>query len=40
MRFIATTGAFYVRELPADLSDEEKVALISTLVDMRLLRVG
>jgi hypothetical protein len=40
MRFIANTGAFYVRELPGDLTDEEKVALISTLVDTKLLRVG
>lgn len=40
MRFIARTGAFYVRELPGDLTDEEKVGLISTLVDMKLLRVG
>ncbi len=40
MRFIASTGAFYVRELPGDLTDDEKVALISTLIDMRLLRVG
>jgi hypothetical protein len=40
LRFIAGTGAFYVRELPGDLTDEEKVGLISTLVDMKLLRVG
>jgi hypothetical protein len=40
LRFIAGTGAFYVRELPGDLSDDEKVALIATLVDMKLLRVG
>ena len=40
LRFIAGTGAFYVRELPGDLSDDEKGALIATLVDMKLLRVG
>lgn len=40
LRFIADTGAFYVRELPGDLADDEKVALIATLVDMKLLRVG
>ena len=40
LRFIAGTGAFYVRELPGDLTDDEKVALIATLIDMKLLRVG
>jgi hypothetical protein len=40
LRFIASTGAFYVRELPGGLTDDEKVALIATLVDMKLLRVG
>jgi hypothetical protein len=40
LRFIAGTGAFYVRELPGDLNDDEKVALVATLVDMKLLRVG
>lgn len=40
LAFIAGTGAFYVRELPGDLSDEEKVALIATLVEYKLLRVG
>ena len=40
LRFIASTGAFYVRELPGDLADDEKVALVATLVDMKLLRVG
>jgi len=39
LRFIAGTGAFYVRELPGDLTDDEKVALTATLVDMKLLRV-
>lgn len=40
MHFIAGTGAFYVRELPGALTDEEKVGLVSTLVGMKLLRVG
>lgn len=40
MSFMTATGAFYVRELPGDLTDNEKVALIANLVDMKLLRVG
>ena len=40
MEFIARTGSFYVRELPGDLTAEEKVALASTLVEHRLLRVA
>jgi hypothetical protein len=40
LEFIFSTSTFYVRELPGDLSGEEKVALISTLVQLRLLRVG
>ena len=40
LRFIVGTGAFYVRELPGNLTDDEKVALTATLVDMKLLRVG
>ncbi len=38
LKFIARTGAFYVRELPGDLSDDEKTALISTLMEIRILR--
>lgn len=38
--FIASTGAFYVRELPGDLTDEEKVALVAALVKIKVLRVG
>lgn len=38
--FIARTGTFYVRELPGDLTDEERVAIAATLVESRLLRVG
>jgi hypothetical protein len=40
MFFIADVGNFYVRELPGDLEDDEKIALISTLVQQRLLRLG
>jgi hypothetical protein len=40
LQFIANTGAFYVRELPGDLTDEEKVALVSALVKIEVLRVG
>ena len=40
LRFIVETGAFYVRELPGDLTDDEKIALISTMVDIKLLRIG
>lgn len=40
MRFICATPAFYVRELPGDLDDEEKVALVGALVEYKLLRVG
>jgi hypothetical protein len=38
--FIATTRAFYVRELPGDLTDEERIAIAATLVEQRLLRVA
>jgi hypothetical protein len=40
MSFMADMGAFYVRELPGDLDDDEKVALVSTLVRHKLLRLG
>jgi hypothetical protein len=40
LAFIARTGAFYVRELPGELSEDEKVALVATLVEFHLLRVG
>ena len=32
MSFIADTGAFYVRELPGHLDNDEKIALVATLV--------
>lgn len=38
--FIARTGAFYVRELPGDLTEEEKVGLISMMVKYKLLRLA
>ena len=40
LAFVAHTGAFYVRELPGDLDDDEKIALIATLVENRLLRLA
>jgi hypothetical protein len=39
LRYVASTGAFYVRELPG-LEDEEKVAIVATLVEYGLLRVA
>jgi len=40
MSFIAEAGAFYVRELPGDLVDDEKIALVATLVEHKLLRLA
>jgi hypothetical protein len=40
LAFVARTSVFYVRELPGDLNDEEKVALVATLVQYKVLRVG
>ena len=40
MTFMAETGAFYVRELPDPLTDEEKVSLVAALVQHRFLRVA
>lgn len=40
LNFIGRTGAFYVRELPGGLDDEEKVALVSMLVECRILRLA
>jgi hypothetical protein len=40
LRFIADTGAFYVRELPGELTSAEKVGLVAALVEMKLLRLG
>ena len=38
LEFIARTGAFYVRELPGDLTDGEKVALIEGLMAAGAIR--
>ena len=40
LEFIASTASFYVRELPDVLTDEEKVGLVATLVEHRVLRVA
>ncbi len=40
LAFLTQTPAFYVRELPGGLTDDEKVALVSTLVEYKILRVG
>ncbi len=40
LEFVAATGAFHVRELPDDLADAEKIALIAALVGYRILRVA
>jgi hypothetical protein len=40
LEFVDRTGVFYVRELPGDLSDEEKIALAAILVEYKILRVG
>jgi hypothetical protein len=40
LEFISCTSAFYVRELPDVLTDEEKVGLVATLVEYRVLRVA
>jgi hypothetical protein len=40
LTFAAQTGAFYVRELPGELDDDEKVALATALVQCNVLRVA
>lgn len=37
LAFMMRIGAFYVRELPGDLSDEEKLGLVELLVEQRVL---
>jgi hypothetical protein len=37
LEFIAGKGTFFVRELPGDIPDEQRIALISTLVEHKLL---
>ncbi|WP_331744141.1 hypothetical protein OG762_49260 (plasmid) [Streptomyces sp. NBC_01136] len=38
LEFITQTGVFYVRELPGELTDEEKAALVEALLAARVLR--
>jgi hypothetical protein len=38
--FIAQTGAFYVRELPGALTDDEKIGLITALMSWGVLRIA
>jgi hypothetical protein len=40
LSFMTRTPAFYVRELPGALADEEKVGLVASLVDAGLLRLA
>jgi hypothetical protein len=40
LEFIATTGAFYVRELPGGLTDGEKVALVEALMAAGAIRLA
>ena len=40
IEFIAATGSFHVRELPGELTDDERVALTSVLVEHRLVRLA
>jgi hypothetical protein len=40
LEFISRTSVFYVRELPGDLTDEEKMALVAALVERKALRAG
>lgn len=40
LKFICNTPTFYVRELPGDLDDDEKVALVSTMMEFNLLRIA
>jgi hypothetical protein len=38
--FIIDTPAFYVRELPGELTNDEKIALVHILVEFKLLRAA
>jgi len=40
VEFIAATGGFYVRELPGDITDEEKVGVIEPLIRQGVLRLA
>jgi hypothetical protein len=37
LAFIASVDAFYVRELPGDLTGEEKIAIVETLISRRIV---
>ena len=37
LEFICGTATFFVRELPGDLVDEQKIALVSTLVECKVI---
>lgn len=39
LQFIASTSAFYVRELPGGLTDDQKVRMVSSLVCMGLFKL-
>jgi hypothetical protein len=40
LAFIVHHGTFFVRELPDNLTDEEKTGLVATLVESRIVRVA
>lgn len=40
MAFVVNFPAFYVRELPGDLTGEERCAIVETLMAQRLLRIA
>jgi len=40
LAFVARTPSFYVRELPGQLTEDEKIGLVATLVEYDLLRVA
>lgn len=40
LEMIARTGTFFVREIPGELSDDEKVAIAASLVQAKLLRTA
>lgn len=40
LTFIARTGDFYVRELPGDLTAQERIGLVKALIRTRILRLA
>lgn len=40
LRFIVSHGVFYVREIPGELTEQEKLALATSLVECKILRVA